>query len=157
MHKFVWDTSALINIKEPNENGYSPAYSLYKDLADGWIDIKYKNIFPALSVFELNATISRKERENNKILREFYLLDENSIIYNIDKDLILKSNEIISKKGFDQLRGADLVFACIAYVEDAYLVTLDKAFKKYIGEYIKVIDLNDSRDRVNYRDLFNKD
>jgi hypothetical protein len=33
--KFVWDTSALINIKEPNENGYSPAHSLYKDFNDG--------------------------------------------------------------------------------------------------------------------------
>lgn len=156
MNKFVWDTSAITNIKESDKNGYSPAYSLYKDLSDGWIDIKYQNIFPALAVFELNATISRKERENNKILREFYLLDDNSIIYDIDKDLILKSNELFSKDGFNQLRGADLVFACIAYIEDAYLITLDKGFKKYVSEHIKIIDLNDSRDRANYIDLFNQ-
>ena len=34
MQKFIWDTSAIVNIKESNEQGYSPGYSLYKDLAD---------------------------------------------------------------------------------------------------------------------------
>ena len=66
------------------------------------------------------------------------------MIYKLDQDFIYKSNELFAKKGFDLLRGADLVFACIAYIESAYLVTLDKAFKKYVSEDIKVIDLNDS-------------
>lgn len=38
MKKFVWDTSALLNIKGPNNEGYSPGHSLFKDLADGWIE-----------------------------------------------------------------------------------------------------------------------
>jgi len=154
MYKFVWDASAIANIKELDINGYSPSYSLYKDLSDGIIDISYQNIFPALAVFEVNATISRKKREDIKILRDFYLFDDNSILYDIDKNLILKSNELFSKKGFDKLRGMDLVFACIAYIEDAYLVTLDKGFKKHVSEHIKIIDLNDSRDNATYRELF---
>ena len=41
MKRFVWDTSALVNIKEPNEQGYSPGHSLFKDLSDGIIQGPY--------------------------------------------------------------------------------------------------------------------
>jgi hypothetical protein len=30
MRKLVWDTSAILKIKEPNGFGYSPAHSLWK-------------------------------------------------------------------------------------------------------------------------------
>lgn len=154
MKKFVWDTSAIINIKEPNSDGYSPGYSLYKDLSDGWIPGKFQNIFPSLAVFEVAATVSRMLRDGKKILREFYLMDENSVLYDVNQDLIYQCNDLFSKPGFDKLRGADLVFACIAYAEGAYLVTLDKQFSKDVSDYIDVLDLNDSRDTPNYRLYF---
>ena len=69
LKKFVWDTSAIINIKQPNESGYSPGHSLIKDLSDGWIDGPYLNIFPSLAVFEVLATVSRLHREGKRILR----------------------------------------------------------------------------------------
>ena len=150
MKKFVWDTSAIINIKEPNDQGYSPAHSLIKDLSDGWIKGEYLNIFPSLAVFEVSATVSRMHREGTKILREFYLMDDNAVLYGVNQELITKSYELYDKEGFNKLRGADLVFACIAYVEDAYLVTLDKQFEREVSNYIKVIDLNDSRSSANY-------
>ncbi len=109
MKKFVWDTSAIINIKEPNSQGYSPGYSLYKDFSDGWLSGPYQNIFPALAIFEISATVSRMHRDGKKILREFYLMNENSILYNMDSALIEKSYELHSQKGFSKLRGADLV------------------------------------------------
>jgi hypothetical protein len=71
IRKFVWDTSALLNLKEPDGNGYSPANSLFKDLSDGIIKIPYLHIFPAIAVFELQATVSRKRREGFHPLREF--------------------------------------------------------------------------------------
>ena len=154
MKKFVWDTSAIINIKEPNSNGYSPAHSLYKDFSDGWISGPYQNIFPSLAIFEVSATVSRMHREGKQILREFYIMDENSLLYDVDKDLISKSYDLYAKQGFDQLRGADLVFACIAYIENAWLVTLDKQFGKSVSEQIKVLDLNDSRNSPKYRRQF---
>ena len=153
MKKFVWDTSALINIKEPNWEGYSPARSLYKDLSDGWIPGPYQNIFPAIGAFELNASISRKHREGEAILREFYIIDENSTVYDISWELIKKSNHIFTMEGFDKLRGADLIFACIAFLEKAYLVTLDNHFKS-VAKYINLIDLNGSRESPEYRSLF---
>ena len=154
MKKFSWDTSAIINIKESNLEDYSPGHSLFKDLSEGWISGPYQNISPSLAVFEVSATVSRMHRDGKRILREFYIMDENSILYDVDKDLISKSYDLHAKHGFDQLRGEDLVFACIAYIEDAYLVTLDKQFGKRVSGHIKVLDLNDSRDSPKYRDRF---
>ena len=128
MFKFVWDTSAIINIKEPNDLGYSPAHSLYKDLNDGLIGSEYQNILPSLAVFEAAAAVSRMHREGKSILREFYIMNEHSVLYDVDADLIEKSYGLYAEEGFQSLRGADLVFACIAAVEGAWLVTLDTAF-----------------------------
>jgi hypothetical protein len=152
--KFVWDTSAIINMKEPDATGFSPGWSLFKDLSDGWIDGPYLNIFPSLAVFEVSATVSRKHRDSQPILREFYLIDENSMLYDMDQALISRSHDLFAKPGFDQLRGADLVFACIASIEEAYLVTKDKVFGKHLSSQLRLIDLNDSEHAPNYRDMF---
>ena len=154
MKKFVWDTSAIINIKEPNGFGYSPAHSLLKDLSDGRVEGPYLNIFPSLAVFEVSASVSRKIREGRSILREFYLLDDNATLYDLNAALIRKSNELFARPGFDQLRGADLVFASIAHVEGATLVTLDDAFQKHVGTVVDVLDLRSSRDEPAYRQRF---
>jgi hypothetical protein len=154
MIKLVWDTSAIINIKESDPTCYSRGHSLYKDFSDGWLSGPYQNIFPSLAVFEVAATVSRMHREGRLILREFYIMDENSILYDVDQDLISKSHHLLAKPGFDQLRGADLFFACIAYIEEAYLVTKDKAFWKTLANYMRIIDLNDSLNSAKYRELF---
>ena len=148
--------SAIINIKEPNNQAYSPGHSLIKDLSDGWIPGPYQNIFPSIAVFEVSATVSRMHRDGKSILREFYLMDENSILYNVDEALISRSYDLFTKSGFDHLRGADLIFACIAWLEKAYLVTMDKAFSKHLGSQLQIIDLSDSLDTPKYRRLFNR-
>ncbi len=152
MLKLVWDTSAIVNIKEPDGSGYSPGHSLYKDLDDGWIDTPYQNIFPTLAVFEVAATVSRLQRKGQRMLREFYLMNEHSVLYNVDSAFIEKSRELYAAPGFSVLQGADLVFACIAAVEDAWLVTMDKAFATHVGSRIRVLDLNASRNEPQYRD-----
>lgn len=154
MQKFIWDTSAIVNIKELNEQGYSPGYSLYKDLADNLLGVKHHNIFPALAIFEVSATVSKLHRKGKPILREFYLLDDNSSIYDVDQELVSNSHELFTLNGFSHLQGADLVFACIAHVEDAYLVTMDRKLALHASEHIKVIDLNESRNSPKYRELF---
>lgn len=150
MKRFVWDTSAIIDIKKMYGDMHSRSYGLIKDLSDGWIPGPYQNIFPALAVFEVNATVSRMNRDGERILREFYLMDDNAVMYDLDQDFVYKSAELFTKTGFNMLRGADLVFACIAYIENAYIVTLDKAFKKHISRDVKVIDLNDSIEDSEY-------
>lgn len=153
MLKLVWDTSAIVNIKEPDSSGYSPGYSLWKDLADGRIKGPYLNIVPAISTFETAAVVSNKNRRGANMLHEFWIFGENEMLYPIDKQLIDKSIEIARGPGFDHLYGADLIFGCIAKIEDAWLITLDKNFKR-IKEHVKVIDLNDSRISAKYREHF---
>jgi len=153
MKKFVWDTSALINIKTPDPRGYSLAHSLFKDLRDGWIKGPYQNILPAIAVFEVNAIVSRKHREGKKILRNYFIMGEYEILYPIDTALIRRSADVVTLPGFDKLRGADLVFACIAYLETATLITLDGHFQA-VSSHIDVVDLNSSITCPNYRALF---
>ncbi|MGI0014655.1 MAG: PIN domain-containing protein [Nitrososphaera sp.] len=153
--RFVWDTSALLNIKERNAQGYSPGHSLYKDFSDGWLPGPYFNIYPSIAVFELQASISRLHREGQKILRDFYIVSENSTVYPIDQELIYRCEKLFDAPGFSTLRGADLIFACIARLEDAYLVTLDKGFA-VVASKIRVVDLNESRDSPEYRNLFRR-
>jgi predicted nucleic acid-binding protein len=151
--KFVWDTSALLNIKEPNAQGYSPGHSLYKDFSDGWLPGPYFNIYPSIAVFELQASISRMHREGRKMLRDFYIVSENSTVYPVDQALIYRCEKLFDAPGFSNLRGADLIFACIAKLESATLLTLDKGFSA-VASLIRVIDLNESRDSPKYRNLF---
>lgn len=151
MRKFVWDTSALINIKELDASGYSPGHSLMRDLFDGHITGAYENIFPAIAVFEVNATVSRMHHEGRGILREYYIMNENSRICSIDEALIHKCNDLIALDGFSKLRGADLIFACIAYLQNAFLVTKDKDFLT-VGGHVEIIDLNESIHLPQYRD-----
>ena len=87
-------------------------------------------------------------------MREFYIWGENAVLYDIDKKLIAKSVELFTLDGFDTLHGADLVFACIAYIEDAYLVTMDRKLAMHASKQIKVINLSDSIWSPKYRDLF---
>ena len=153
MKKFVWDASALVNIKEPDSQGYSPGHSLFKDISDGWIPGPYQNIFPAVVAFELDATVSKLHRKGRQILREFFVVDENALVYPIDRELIGRCASLVERPEFSVLHGADLIYACIAHIEGAYLVTLDKHFKA-VAAVVKVIDLNDSRHSPNYRRTF---
>jgi predicted nucleic acid-binding protein len=151
--RLVWDTSALLNIKEPNARGYSPGHSLYKDFSDGWLAGPYFNIYPAIAVFEVQATISRIHRDGGKMLRDFYILTERSMVYPVDHDLIERAGSLLSSPGFSALRGADLIFACIAKLEDAYLVTKDKDFAAVASE-VQIVDLNESLEEPKYRAMF---
>ena len=153
MKKFVWDASALVNIKESDGQGYSPGHSLFKDLSDGWIEGPYLNIYPAIVAFEIDATVSKLHRKGKHILREFYIVDEYSLTYPIDAALISKCISLTDKAGFSRLHGADLIYACIAHIEGAYLVTLDKHFDA-VADQIKVLNLNTSRHSPEYRQLF---
>jgi len=153
LKKFVWDTSAIINIKEPNAEGYSPGNSLMKDLSDGWISGPYQNIFPSIAAFEVDASVSRMHREGKKLLREFYIVDDCAVVYPVDQELIRRSSDLVTMDGFSKLRGADLIFACIAYLESACLVTLDGHFSG-ISQLVRVLDLNESRDSPKYRRAF---
>jgi hypothetical protein len=104
-------------------------------------------------MFEVSAAVSGKLRRGVKILREFYIMGDNEILYPIDQNLLYASNEIVASSGFDKLFGADLIFACIAKVEAASLITLDDHFNQ-VADKISVVNLNESRVEARYRRHF---
>jgi predicted nucleic acid-binding protein len=147
----VWDTSALLNIKEFDDRGYSPSASLFKDLQSDPPPGRLRNIFPAHGYFELQASVSRKLRDGKKILREFWILGDTEELYPIDEQLIRDCAPRCSEAGFSDLRGGDLLVALIAARENAILVTLDRDFQA-VASLIEVWDLNDSREEPRYRE-----
>jgi hypothetical protein len=46
------------------------------------------------------------------------------------------------------------VFASIAHIESATLVTMDAGFAKHVGHAIDILDLNDSLTDAVYRERF---
>lgn len=84
------------------------------------------------------------------MLRDFWLLDERSVVYSIDRGLVMKASELVERDGFSLLNGADLAFACIAFLEDAYLMTKNGDFDK-VKPYLDVMDLRLSLDEPVYR------
>ena len=64
-----------------------------------------------------------------------------------------KAYALSKEPGFNRLKGADLIFACIAHIEEAYLVTLDGDFD-CVKSQIKLLNLKDSLKSANYRRLF---
>jgi hypothetical protein len=80
-------------------------------------------------------------------------MGENELLYPIDQKFVNSADAIVALPGFDKLRGGDLIFACIAKLENAWLVTLDSDFS-VVSDQITVVNLNDSRDQPLYRKLF---
>jgi predicted nucleic acid-binding protein len=86
------------------------------------------HVFPAIAWFEWQATLSRMERDGERILRDLYLIDEKNYVLDIDRSFIEKADELQLHLRFSSLKGADLIFAAAAVIEDATLVTRDTAF-----------------------------
>lgn len=109
---------------------------------------------PAIFLFEVAATVRRMNRRGMTTLHDFRIMGDSEEIYPIDQEFIHKASPLFHQPGFKDLFGDDLVFACVAKIVDAWLVTLVSAFRKEIGKHPTVIDLNDSRQRAAYRKLF---
>lgn len=68
------------------------------------------------------------------VFRRDPLSYENSELYNVSQEFLLKVYELNLYDKFSTLKGADLLYACIAKVENIPLVTHDNDFEPYSGE-----------------------
>ena len=126
MKQFITDASFLISAIHSNDSNHDACYTFYKENEDSeWI-------IPALAYFEYQATQSRLEREGRKAYRELYI--PNPKIYPITHELIKKVAELELSLVFGGLRGADLIYACIAKIEEVPLITCDFHFTNYQTE-----------------------
>lgn len=131
--KFVWDASALVSLINSSDG---PAhYACSGFMRNHETDI---HIFPTIAWLECQAAISRMAKKDKKIpYREMYLLDGKNIVYEITHKFIMEVSSKNLHLKFDQLRGMDLTYACVAFLENAALITRDKDFKNI--QVIKII------------------
>jgi predicted nucleic acid-binding protein len=134
--KKLTDASFLISAIRTCDEYHVQCYGFFQNHEDStWV-------VPTIAYFEYQATQSRLKREGKKAYRELYI--PNLEIYEISLKLIRKVSELDLPNWFEKLRGADLIYACIANIENIPLVTCDRHFDHYRQE-IKVINpLHDS-------------
>jgi len=93
-------------------------------------------IIPTIAYFKYQAAQSRLAREGKKAYRELYI--PNFQTYELTHDFIKQMAALVAALDlpnlFEKLRGADLVYACVAKIERIPLVTCDGHFAYYSSE-----------------------
>ena len=119
---------AVLNMDDP---AHQESYWYFKDLHDAdaalWV-------VPGLIFFELQAIRARRFRQGtdaSPIYQRIPLFEENCEIYEITGPFLRKVWELDLYRKFGTLKGADLLYACIAFVEQLPLVTLDRDFDRH--------------------------
>lgn len=101
-------------------------------------------VVPTIAYFEYQAAQSRLKREGRKAYREIYI--QNLQTYEVSLNLIRKTAELDLANLFSTLRGADLIYACIARIEGITLVTCDERdFGPYRSNIAIVNPLTDKK------------
>ena len=142
LQRYALDASVLASIVNSDDVEHFSCYSFFSNLTDGdaalWV-------VPGLIVFEFQATQSRRYRKlrpGQPVFRNSPLHYENTELYHVTKKFLAKVYDLGLYDKFSTLRGADLLYACIARVENIPLVTHDSDFDPYSKE----LELIKSRD-----------
>jgi predicted nucleic acid-binding protein len=135
--RFVLDATVLVSVVNSDDEFHLPCYQFFRERHEEeaiWV-------VPGLILFEFEATQSRRYRERGReaVYRSAPLYETNTELYDISYEFMRKVSELKLFDLFAHLRGADLVYGCIAKVEGLPIVTHDAAFKKYRGE-LEIID-----------------
>ena len=132
--RYALDASVLASIVNSNDAEHFSCYSFFRNLND---DDKALWIVPGLIIFEFQATQSKryqKLRPGQPVFRNSPLTYENTELYDVNKNFLAKVYKLHLYNKFSRLRGADLLYACIARVENIPLVTHDSDFDPYRKE-----------------------
>jgi predicted nucleic acid-binding protein len=129
--RYVVDTSVLVSGVNSADEFHLPCYQWIRERFDEGAIF----VVPALAFFEFQAAQSRIYRPRKRpAYRELRLHEGNARLYPMGRRFLARTHEAGLYDKFEMLRGADLVFACIAYLERLPLVTRDSAFDQYEGE-----------------------
>lgn len=136
--RYVLDASimgAVLNMDDPT---HQESYWFFKNLHDAdaatWV-------VPGLLFFELQAIRARRFREKkdaSPIYQRIPLFIENTELYEVTAPFLKRVWDLDLYRKFDTLKGADLLYACIAHVEQIPLVTQDTDFDRH-RELIEII------------------
>jgi predicted nucleic acid-binding protein len=124
MNNYLLDANvihALTNIKDINHNVCKAFFEEHSN--------KDAFFVPINGAFELQASLSRRKRGND--FDAFDCLIKNMKFVDINRKLLdtCISQGLLHK--FDKLKGADLIYACVAEIGKFTLVTCDSDFDAY--------------------------
>ena len=132
--RYALDANVLASIVNSDDVEHFSCDSFFRNLHD---DDKAIWVVPGLIFFEFQATQSRRYRDlhpGNSVFRSAPLFYENTEVYQVTKRFLKQVYDLSLYDVFSQLRGADLLYACIARVERIPLVTHDGGFDRYNKE-----------------------
>jgi predicted nucleic acid-binding protein len=129
--RYVLDASMLGAVVNMDDPSHQDSYWYFKELHDAdaatWV-------VPGLIFFEMQAMRARRHRERrdgSPIYRNLPLYFENTELYEVTQPFLQKVWEMDLYIKFGTLKGADLLYACIAHVENIPLVTQDHDFDRH--------------------------
>jgi predicted nucleic acid-binding protein len=126
--RYALDTCVLASIVNSDDAEHGSCYSFFLNLYD---EDKTTWVVPGLIFFEFQATQSRRYRERrprHPVFRNAPLSYDNTELHHVTKKLLDKVYELDLYNKFSLLKGSDLLYACLAFVEGIPLVTHDKNF-----------------------------
>lgn len=132
--RFALDASVLTSIVNSDDVHHLPCYSFFRNHHD---DDTAMWIIPGLIFFEFQAAQSRRYREKRPgkpVFRFAPLFVKKCQLYHVTQKFLHRVHELELYDLFNHLKGADLLYACIAKVEGIPLVTHDKQFTQYRSE-----------------------
>ena len=119
--RVVLDANVLISAVNSGDAKHLDSYGFIKDRqCTTWV-------VPTIAYFEFQAAQSRLRREGKRALRELYL--PNAEVFEITAATLRRASEEGLFESLSQLRGADLVYACVAALEHLPLATHDSHFR----------------------------
>lgn len=127
---YVIDASVLVGAVNSADVNHVACYSFFRNHEDDIL------IIPTLAYFEFQAAQSRIRREGRRAIRELYI--PNAKTYEITQATLRRASELQLLDKLSALRGADLVYACIAAIEGLPLVTNDRGFRA-VRPHVKII------------------
>ena len=120
--RLLVDACFLTSLMRSTDANHHPAIAFYhQHLGATWV-------VSTLAYFEFQAAQSR----SGHTYREVYV--SNLEVFELTLEFARRCVQQQVFNTFLKLRGADLVYACIAKVEDIPLVTFDKGFDDYRGD-----------------------
>jgi len=114
--RYALDANVLASIVNSDDVEHFSCDSFFRNLHD---DDKAIWVVPGLIFFEFQATQSRRYRDlhpGNSVFRNAPLFYENTEVYQVTKRFLKQVYDLSLYDVFSQLRGADLLYACIARV-----------------------------------------
>ena len=136
--RYALDASVLASIVNSDDAEHFACYSFFRNLHD---EDAATWVVPGLIFFEFQATQSRRYKErrpDTSVFRDAPLFMTNTELHHVTGEFLARVWQLGLYDRFSSLKGADLLYACIAFVEDIPLVTHDSDFDRY-SDQIRLI------------------